>query len=427
MTGKPPKTTLFAQSGITNRPPEHVLLTALNLVGDPRAALDALRGLAQHELSSQVNGPDGPGLADTGELGYEPHHDRQFLTITLGLSSSAYDKLGFAPDADDRPQDLIPIPWGQLEPSAPVNPDSGDVLLQICADSAYVCEHVLRRIEHELSQQVQVVWGHTGAQRYSSRAGRTARHEGRAWIGFLDGTSNLNPRHDPADRALTFVDPTPEVVAGYPAPELTAGQPSPYGGPAGPVFPPDLRKPPGHEPESCRNGTYMAVRVSAHDLKSWDALPTAEQEQMVGRRKKTGVALDLPDTETDPNATPAFAADPNLTAVAVNAHIRKANPRTPADAPRRIFRRGYPLYEGGDNGLRRGLIFICFGRTLSTQFEFITRAWLRNENFPQSQAKSDPLLGFDAPVLAGGYYFVPPLEHASQPWSWHIPAPGGAA
>jgi hypothetical protein len=27
-------------------------------------------------------------------------------------------------------------------------------------------------------------------------------------------------------------------------------------------------------------------------------------------------------------------------------------------------------------------------------------------------------------VLGGGYYFVPPLEKASQPWSWVVPDAG---
>lgn len=34
----------------------------------------------------------------------------------------------------------------------------------------------------------------------------------------------------------------------------------------------------------------------------------------------------------------------------------------------------------------------------------------------------DKLRQFDQHVLAGGYYFVPPLDDATQPWTWHIPA-----
>lgn len=412
---------LVEQAGITNRPPQHLLLAALQLTGDAKVAIEALRSVVQKELTSDLDpAADPAGVADeTGELGFTDHYDRSHLTITLGLASSAYDKLGVPPT--DRPQDLTPVPWSALG-DEPENAESGDVLLQICADSAYITEHVLRRIEVELAGGVQVVWAHTGVQRYTSRAGRTAREEGRAWIGFHDGLSNLNPRRDPDDRALVFVDPDPAVVATYPK-TPPSGQPGPYGPGNQPQFPqnPPLREHPGSEPESTRNGTYMAVRISAQDLHTWDDLALATQEQTVGRRKTDGVALDLDDTQK-PDTPPAFASNQADVSIAVNAHIRKANPRTPDDADRRIFRRGYPLYEGSGSGLRRGLIFICYARTLSTQFEFITRGWLNNADFPHPQAGVDLLRQYDPSVLAGGYYFVPPLEQARHPWSWHIPA-----
>lgn len=410
------------QAGILNRPPEHLLVAAISLTGPaPRDTVESLRGLVEDELTS-VLAPDADAdLAppETGELGYDEHHDRAHLTITVGFSATGYDKLGIA--APDRPADLITIPWAQLG-DAPDVAESGDVVLQICADNVYITEHVLRRIEHTLAGQVQTVWAHTGAQRYSSRPGRTAKHEGRAWIGFLDGTGNLQPGKDDGDLALTFVDP--DATSTYPAIPVS-GQPSQYGPSNQPVFPPDLRPFTGTEPAWARNGSYLAARVSVTDLPTWDAQALSDQEATIGRHKTSGISLDLDNTPGATAATPpAFASDQTNEQVAVAAHIRRANPRGSADdLARRIFRRGYPLYEGGSPTLRRGLVFLAYGRTISTQFEFIFRGWLNNPDFPTPGAGVDRLRRFDTHVLAGGYYFVPPLDDEHKPWTWHVPQP----
>jgi hypothetical protein len=191
------------QAGILNRPPEHLLLAAVTLNGsDPRSTVEAIRTIVRAELTSAlapVGDPSQP--AETGELGFADHYDRAHLTITVGFSASGYDKLGVA--QADRPADLIAMPWDKLG-ETPDDPASGDLVLQICADNAYITEHVVRRLEHSLGSAVQINWAHTGVQRYNSRPGRTARREGRAWIGFLDGTSNLRPSKDDRDSALTL-------------------------------------------------------------------------------------------------------------------------------------------------------------------------------------------------------------------------------
>jgi deferrochelatase/peroxidase EfeB len=210
----------YAQAGITNRLPEHVLLVALRFSdrspAGARAALDGLAGIVRRELSCDLDEPnrnkDLPS-AETGELGFIDDHDRGHRTITLGISSSGMDALG-AP-ADQRPEYLRPILWAQLGDN-PANADSGDVLLQVCSDDIYVAEQVVPRIEQALGGTVAVVWTQLGAQCYTSRPGRTSRREGRALIGFLDGTSNLNPRNSDADRELVFVDPDPAKIAQYP-------------------------------------------------------------------------------------------------------------------------------------------------------------------------------------------------------------------
>jgi deferrochelatase/peroxidase EfeB len=412
------------QSGITNRPPEHALIVAFDLIGIDAATnqstLTALREISQRELRSDLD-DQGPTTAkdqpspETGELGFHDGYDRAHLTITLGIGKTGFDKLGVA--ADQQPQDLVTIPWGTLGDTTVLNPTNGDLVLQVCSDDVYVCEHVVRRVEEELGAGLSIVWAQLGSQRYTTRQGRTSREEGRALAGFIDGTSNLNPRHEPDDASLVFVDPG--SVGTYP--QIPVSQSPGYGGQPGTEFPADLRPAPTTEPAWTQQGTYMVVRGSLQTITAWDDLPLGEQEKVIGRFKYSGAFLDLADDPARVEETPVFASDPASTTVPVDSHVRKTNPRRPEDADRRIFRRGYPLVIANESGLGRGLLFVAFARTTSTQFEFIMRAWMRNVNFPQPGAGADRLLAFDQTVVAGGYFFVPPVKNRNKPWSWVLP------
>lgn len=317
---------------------------------------------------------------------------------------------------EQHPQDLITIPWDKLG-DAPQKSDNGDIVVQACSDSMYINEHMLRRIEEELSDVFTVAWVVQGHQRYNSRQGRVSRKEGRALIGFHDGTSNLHPRHSDDDARLVFVDP--ERVGDYP-PLPQPGQPNPYGGSQPPQFPPDLRDRPAREPDWTKDGTYMVVRASVVDHGRWDDATLGAQEQTIGRFKVSGASLDLEDRAELIDADPAFASNVADERVPVSSHVRKTNPRTAEDLPRRIFRRGYPLIDATVDGLQRGLVFICFGRTISTQFEFMTRGWTINPEFPRPGTGIDPLRQFER-VLCGGYFFIPGVETANKPWTWILP------
>jgi deferrochelatase/peroxidase EfeB len=414
---------MTSQAGITNRPPEHLLVVALNIAGErtperSRETILLLQGIVERELKSKLDEttPLSPKVVpspETGELGFADNYDRAHLTITFGIGATGFDALGVPPA--ERPQDLVPIPWGQLG-DAPADAENGDFVLQICSDDVYVAEHVLRRVEEELGDRLAVAWSQLGSQRYTTRQGRTSRREGRALIGFLDGTSNLNPRHKQEDRELVFVDP--EKVAGYPPLPQPGAQPG-YPG-SGPTFPGDLRTPPPSEPAWTEGGTYMVVRSSVIDTTRWDDEPLGEQERFIGRFKFSGASLDLADDPARVDEEPAFTGNQGDLRVALAAHVRKANPRRPEDLPRRVFRRGYPLVTTGLEGMQRGLVFICFGRSISTQFEFIERAWLNNPSFPEATTGVDLLRQFES-VLCGGYFFVPATRNARHPWSWILP------
>lgn len=416
------------QAGILNRPPDHALIAAYTLMSsDPvavRDTLDArLRGILHKELRSDLDdttpaSPKDQPSAETGELGFTDRYDRYHLTVTVGFGVAAYEKLGVP--AANRPQDLIPIPWTDLADSPTATTENGDVVIQVCSDSVFICEHVLRRVGEELADVLAPIWVQAGQQRHTSRTGRTSRNEGRALIGFLDGTSNLRPRTNPDDAALVFVNPD---EAKYPPrmPDIPAGQPSPYGGPTPPQFPDTLREPPTREPAWTNGGTYMVVRSSVIDMRTWDRRPLGDQERAVGRFKVSGQPLGVADDPRGEIAEPDFASDPGGGVTPLNAHIRKANPRGPGDQERRIFRRGYPLVLApGAGGLNLGLLFVCFARTISTQFEFITRAWTTNPNFPVPGAGTDPIHDIET-TLCGGYFFVPPLTRTRDPWSYQLP------
>jgi Dyp-type peroxidase family len=422
------------QQGILNRPPEHILVASFKLLGErmaapTRATLAALRELLHKELQSELDHQDestdkAQPSPETGELGFSDHYDRQHLTVTLGLGAGCFDALQVG--QDQRPADLIPMPWDQLKDAPTITPDNGDFVVQVCADDPYVVEHVLRRIEEELGDRLGLVWVVQGVQRYTTREGRVSTREARALNGFLDGTANLDPKNVDTDRQLVFVNPDPAVIAAYP-PLDPSSVPS-YGQPQGPTFPADLRQPPTHEPEWTRGGTYMVVRASVQKTRDWDRAPLGDvvgsQEHAIGRWKYSGASLDRDDDPSQLDVEPAFAADQTRVDVAITSHIRKVNPRfKPADALRRIFRRGYPLIEPAPGELQRGLIFVCFARSISTQFEFIVRGWMVNPDFPHPQAGIDELRErFELRVLCGGYFFVPPLQNAQHPWSWVLPA-----
>lgn len=390
LTGKAGHQPHNRQLGVTEASQEHLLLAALQFVPPESAqcqqALERLREVIRAELKNELANPS----TETGELGFVDYDDRQ-LSVTVGFSTSGYQKLDVP--AERRPRDLQPIPPDALDFSGSGQgaeiAGEGDVLLKIASNDIYVVEHVLRRVEHELPDAFSVVWVQTGAHRYNTRQSQNPRHELRALNGFLDGTSNLDPSKT-EDRALIFTD---HARLDYP-PLPTGDQYSNV------TFPPDLRSPPTEaEPEALDGGTYMAVEVLLLNTAEFDRQTLEEQERIVGQRKAKGDPVQPPD---------------------VASHVLKSNPGREEDLPRRYLRRGYPLIRPYGSTLGRGLIFIAFGRTLSTQVEFGRRAWINNENFPQNGAGRDLLLSrFVAPrLLCGGYYFVPPLGQKSQPWSW---------
>jgi len=188
------------------------------------------------------------------------------------------------------------------------------------------------------------------------------------------------------------------------------------------------------------NGTYLVFRQLAQDVAGfWRFLDETARAlghsdpawrqylgaKLVGRWP-SGVPLvkapgadplaDTGELSTDDDFDYA-AVDPQGFACPVGAHIRRANPRdslftahthpeqAASSAQRHLLlRRGrsygdrlmnIPVGETlpTDDGVERGLFFICLNADLERQFEFVQQTWINNPVFGGLHGEVDPLIG----------------------------------
>jgi Dyp-type peroxidase family len=175
-----------------------------------------------------------------------------------------------------------------------------------------------------------------------------------------------------------------------------------------------------------RSGTYMVwrklyqdVALFRHVLRENAALyHGGDHEKLAAKvvgRWPNGTQLvvspDAPIADFEPKADPRTngfryaAEDPHGLRCPVGAHIRRSNPRDALGFDgllsfrHRIIRRGMPygppLAAGvaEDDGVDRGLIFVCFNASLSRQFEGIQAQWLNDGNVFHLGHDSDFLMG----------------------------------
>jgi putative iron-dependent peroxidase len=160
----------------------------------------------------------------------------------------------------------------------------------------------------------------------------------------------------------------------------------------------------GAEDSDFAGGSYVIVQKYLHDLAAWNAVPTEEQERIIGRGK-------LSDIELTDDVKPSYAHNALTTIVGDDGEEQQ------------IVRDNMPFGAPGSGEF--GTYFIGYSRTPDT-----TEQMMRNMFIGSPEGNYDRLLDFSRPVT-GNLFFVPSqplLERlADGPLEAGTAAPGTAA
>jgi deferrochelatase/peroxidase EfeB len=297
--------------------------------------------------------------ADSGTLGSVIAPDG--LTVTIAFGASMFDgRYGLGPRKPGHLTEMTAFPHDNLDPVR----TGGDVLLQIAAGHQDTVEHTVRELVKLVRGELVPRWtvaGSTGAQRGPSPHSSKRNH-----FGFRDGTSNPDVT-DPA-----VMDRLVWAEKG------------------------------GAEPAWTADGTYQVVRAIRMHVEFWDRVGLHEQEEMIGRKRDSGAPLGGEGEYENPR----FDLDPEGERIALDAHIRLANPREPKTIDQRILRRAWNYSEGfdADGQLNVGLLFVAFNQDIQRQFAAI-----------QERLNEEPMVDYITPE-GGGYFFAPAAARHSSDW-----------
>jgi deferrochelatase/peroxidase EfeB len=346
------------QNGIVQPAPTVGIVAAVDVQVDNRRELaDALRALSD-EARRVMNGdppvqraPAFPPI-DSGVLGAEP--PPLDLSVIVGFGPSLFDdRFGLA---DQRPRELVPMPFS---PNDRLEADRthGDISITVAGVHLDAAMFGFRQLLRATRGAWVLRWmqeGFNSPVADPTPGGAPVRN----LLGFKDGTSNLDPSDDDLMNELIWVQPDDD------------------------------------EPAWAVGGSYQAVRVIRMFVEFWDRTRLSEQEAIMGRHKLSGAALGL-ESEVD---AVDFSNDADGSLIPLDAHIRRANPRTPETDRSRILRRGFSYTNGFDGAdqLDQGLIFSSFQRSLVRGFQAV-----------QARLDGEPLEEYIRPV-GGGFFFCPP-------------------
>lgn len=203
-------------------------------------------------------------------------------------------------------------------------------------------------------------------------------------------------------------------------------------------------------PQYGKNGTYLVFRqMDQYVGMFYDFLkrhnpehPEALAAKIVGRWPNgtpVAVAPDAPVEEKGYDLAFDYSDDPYGMKCPVGAHIRRANPRssladpdTNAKADRdeslrivshhRITRRGRlygplwrptgtPYPEACDDGITRGLHFMCINANIANGFELIQQTWFHNTKFDGLYDEVDPMVGIGQGPNGACDFSIPRLPY----------------
>ncbi|ULE34237.1 Dyp-type peroxidase [Mycobacterium sp. IDR2000157661] len=348
------------QTGITALPiPEQGLVASFNVLSRNRARLktalqeltDEIRALMAGQ-PPEVRDPQFPPV-DSGILGEKPPADN--LSIIVGVGASLFDdRFGLA---DRKPRELVTMPF-LANDRLDANLSHGDLSIVIEAGHNDSVIFALRQLMRRTRSDLVLRWMIDGYAR-GIGAGRVSDEATpRNLLGFKDGTANLDVDDDALMDRHVWVGRD------------------------------------DGEPDWAVGGSYQAIRIIRMFVEFWDRTQLVEQEALIGRDKVSGAPLGLSGEFTDPN----YPEDPHGKRIPLNAHIRLANPRTPATDENLILRRGFNYSRGFDGAgrLDQGLAFISYQRSLEKGFLAV-----------QNRLNGEPLEEYTLPV-GGGFFFALP-------------------
>ncbi|MFF0145073.1 Dyp-type peroxidase [Amycolatopsis sulphurea] len=291
--------------------------------------------------------PDKAGLAELFErMSRVPATNAE---VTLAVGASLFDgRFGLSKQKPRRLSEMPGFPNDVLDPAR----CGGDLLVQVCATDAQTAREAAEHIK--MAAGVSPKWSINGFRDENSNTA-DGRPSTRDLFGFREGAGNPDPRDTELMDRLVWVQPG------------------------------------GDEPAWAVGGTYQVVRLIRFAPSLWDAESVARQEAVIGRRRSDGAPLG----QAGETAAFDYANDQSGQTIALDAHIRRANPRTPGTEEHRILRRGYSYrLDGAERD--EGLVFICFQQDLERGFATVQRRL-------SGQALDKYVLPF-----GGGYFFVLP-------------------
>ncbi|MBA0034908.1 deferrochelatase/peroxidase EfeB [Pantoea sp. BIGb0393] len=347
------------QAGIITPQQASMMLVAFDVLASDKADLERLFRLLTERFAFLTQGGPAPAVTnpqlppmDSGILGADIAPDN--LTMTLSVGASLFDeRFGLSRQKPAQLQTMTRFPNDSLD----AEQCHGDLLLQICANTQDTVIHALRDIIKRTPDLLAVRWRRDGFI-----ADHAARSNGKETpinlLGFKDGTANPDT-HNPAlmNQLLWVTDEQ-------------------------------------QEPAWTRGGSYQAVRIIRFHVEMWDRTPLGEQQTIFGREKLSGAPLGMKNEHDVPD----YSKDPDGDLIALDAHIRLANPRTPQTDSSLMLRRGYSYSSGitGSGQLDMGLLFVCYQHDLAKGFITV-----------QQRLNGEALEEYIRPI-GGGYFFALP-------------------